>query len=167
LAKGPKDAHRRKPILAVGFGRSVHRSRRLAKDPMKKPILAVGFGRLVHRSRRFGKEQNMRVEAEREVAGIGLTRGEASETRAFDDHGSFSTDLEHLGAPVSSLHVLPCCSRYSRSLEFPLDFQHSTFLLLLQAFESEDLRLVQVLVLVFGFWVFSIASDQKHHSYNT
>jgi hypothetical protein len=120
---------------------------------MKKPILAVGFGRLVHRSRRFGKEQNMRVEAEREVAGIGLTRGEASETRAFDDHGSFSTDLEHLGAPVSSLHVL--------------DFQHSTFLLLLQAFESEDLRLVQVLVLVFGFWVFSIPSDQKHHSYNT
>jgi len=83
--------------------------------------------------------------------GIGLTRGGASETRAFDDHGSFSTDLEHLGAPVSSLHVLPCCSRCSRSLEFPLDFQHSTFLLLLQAVESEDLRLVQVLVLVFGF----------------
>jgi len=47
----------------------VHRSRRLANDPMKKPILAVGFGRLVHRCRRFGKEQNMRVEAEREVGG--------------------------------------------------------------------------------------------------
>ncbi len=129
----------------------MHRSRRLDKDPLKKPILVVGFGRLVHRSRRFGKEQNMRVEAEREVGGIGLTRRGASGTRAFDDHGSFSTDLEHLGAPVSSLHVLPCCSRYSRSLEFPLDFQHSTFLLLLQDFESEDLRLVQVLVSVFAF----------------